>query len=140
MWQRIHFCCMYVVVACAILLSHTVTVLGKDHSLPPHKGHAGMNRRDHHFTLHPVWSDEWMGKCVDATHPRITEETMVEVDPRTTFGTKRGLAESAAASSKKREARSRHGKDLPFDPRAGDNKGLRVLIVSVDNRGTFLGY
>jgi hypothetical protein len=127
MWQ-----CIFALLL-VVMLNHCSS--GANHLLPPHKGHAGMNRRDHHFTLHDVWSDEWMGKCVYGVQANITAEQVTEVDPRTAFGTKRKRSQTAAAATERREARSVGGKDLPFSPRTGDARGLKVLLVSVDNRG-----
>ena len=131
MWQSFRYSCV-----CALLLMAVLTH-GANHLLPPHKGHAGMNRRDHHFTLHEVWSDEWMGKCAYGIQANITDDMLTEVDLRAT--TTAASSAAAAVESKRRgEARSAGGKDLPlplpFNPRAGDSRGLKVLLVSVDNR------
>jgi len=91
--------------------------------------HPGQNK-SHHYSLGKVFSDEWLGMCVYATEPELTESSIIDPDPRPVHGNKR-----RDKSSGSEEYKSKRGKPLPYHPSKGDETGLKVLLVSIDNRG-----
>jgi hypothetical protein len=96
--------------------------------------HPGQNK-SHTWTLNEPYSDEWLGKCVDSPDSDVTEETRSEIDHRTTVRLEREQdIEREGSSFSTKDAFTSKGKSLPFTPKGGDKYGLKVLIVSVDNR------
>ena len=93
--------------------------------------HPGKNP-NHTFNLGNTFSDEWLGMCVNSLSPVLSDDERLDPDPRHRYGRKRGVDKGSGIRGK--DFMSKHGKSLPFEPNAGDKTGLRVLIVSIDNR------
>ncbi len=101
--------------------------------------HPGQNKT-HHYKLGKSFSDEWLGMCIYALKPQLTDSTITDPDPRQ-IASKSGLRSTTVNhnaqfenASQKTMSASKNGKPLPFSPNSGDEKGLKVLFVSIDNR------
>ena len=111
-------------------------------------GHPGRDKR-HTYRLSPKYtggfSDEWCGMCHGALHPDYDQlGGILDPDPRVNFtedklyltyqAEQASAEEPSSPSSSPSKGWYEGKKSLPFKRRRGDDKGLQVLIVTIDNR------
>ena len=90
----------------------------------------------HHYKLHPKhsagYSDEWLGIVQAANEIDYSKVPIIDPDPREKYG--KVEENLKAPESDGAEGLRRSSKPLPFEKRKGDNKGLKILIVTIDTR------
>ena len=77
-WLNLGYRMMKFAILCAMLC-----LVAPASCAPPH---PGQNPRHHNHHLSDKWSDEWIGKCVEAVRPKLNIENIIDPDPRFEFG------------------------------------------------------